>query len=32
MNLPLVFHPALQGEIDDAYQWYEQQQTGLGLD
>jgi plasmid stabilization system protein ParE len=32
MSLPLVFHPAVQGEIDDAYGWYEQQQAGLGQD
>jgi plasmid stabilization system protein ParE len=32
MNLPLVFHPAVHGEIDDAYRWYEQQQAGLGQD
>lgn len=32
MSLPLVFHPAVQGEIDDSYQWYEQQRAGLGQD
>jgi plasmid stabilization system protein ParE len=32
MTLPLVFHPDVQGEIDDAYQWYEQQRPGLGQD
>ncbi|HTU21704.1 MAG TPA: type II toxin-antitoxin system RelE/ParE family toxin [Gemmataceae bacterium] len=32
MSLPLVFYPAVQGEIDDSYQWYEQQQAGLGQD
>jgi plasmid stabilization system protein ParE len=32
MNLPLVFHPDVQNEIDDAYQWYEQQFPGLGQD
>ncbi len=32
MSLPLVFHPDVQGEIDDAYRWYEQQQPGLGDD
>jgi plasmid stabilization system protein ParE len=32
MSLPLVFHPDVQGEIDDAYRWYEQQRAGLGDD
>jgi plasmid stabilization system protein ParE len=32
MSLPLVFHPDVQGEVDDAYRWYEQQQPGLGDD
>ncbi len=32
MNYPLVFHPDVQGEIDEAYRWYEQQQQGLGDD
>jgi len=32
MSLPLVFHPAVQDEIEDAHQWYEQQQAGLGED
>jgi plasmid stabilization system protein ParE len=32
MSLPLVFHPAVHGEIDQAYRWYEQQQPGLGPD
>lgn len=32
MSLPLVFHPAVQDEIEDAHQWYEQQQPGLGQD
>jgi len=30
MSFPLVFHPAVQAEVDDTYQWYEQQRTGLG--
>lgn len=30
MSLPLVFHPVVGGEIEDAYNWYEQQQVGLG--
>jgi hypothetical protein len=32
MSLPLVFHPAVQGEVDEAYRWYEQQRSGLGND
>lgn len=32
MNLPLVFHPDVPDEIDDAYQSYEQQLPGLGQD
>ena len=32
MILPLVFHPDVQAEVDDAYQWYEQQAAGLGAD
>ncbi len=32
MSLPLTFHPDVQGEIDDAYRWYEQQLPGLGDD
>ena len=32
MNLPLVFHPDVQGEVGSAYQWYEQQRAGLGDD
>ena len=32
MSLPLVFHPAVQGEVDEAYRWYEQQRPGLGDD
>jgi plasmid stabilization system protein ParE len=30
MSFPLVFHPAVQDEIEEAYRWYEQHQTGLG--
>jgi plasmid stabilization system protein ParE len=30
MSLPLVFHPDVRGEVDEAYRWYEQQQAGLG--
>jgi plasmid stabilization system protein ParE len=32
MSLPLDFHPAVRGEIDDAHDWYEQRQFGLGRD
>jgi plasmid stabilization system protein ParE len=32
MSLPLVFHPNVQPEIDEAYLWYEQQRTGRGDD
>jgi plasmid stabilization system protein ParE len=30
--MPLDFHPAVRDEIDDAYNWYEQRQPGLGRD
>lgn len=32
MSLPLVFHPDVRGEIDDAYRWYERRRAGLGDD
>lgn len=32
MSLPLEFHPAVRGEIDDAHDWYEQRRPGLGRD
>lgn len=32
MSLPLVFHPDVQDEVDEAYRWYEQQRAGLGDD
>jgi plasmid stabilization system protein ParE len=32
MSVPLVFHPAVQGEVDEAYRWYERQRSGLGED
>lgn len=32
MSLPLVFHPAVDGEVDAAYDWYERQRPGLGED
>jgi toxin ParE1/3/4 len=30
VSLPLDFHPAVRDEIDDAHDWYEQRQPGLG--
>lgn len=30
MSLPLDFHPAVRDEINDAHDWYEQRQPGLG--
>lgn len=32
MSLPLEFHPLVRDEIDDAHDWYEQRQAGLGGD
>jgi toxin ParE1/3/4 len=32
VSLPLDFHPAVRDEIDDAHDWYEQRQAGLGRD
>jgi len=32
VNLPLDFHPAVRGEIADAYDWYERRVVGLGAD
>lgn len=32
MTHALVFHPAVHGEVNDAYRWYEQQRPGLGDD
>lgn len=32
MSLPLDFHPAVRDEIEDAHDWYEQRQPGLGGD
>ena len=29
---PLEFHPAVQQEVDDGYNWYERRQPGLGTD
>jgi hypothetical protein len=30
MNYVLVFLPEVREELDDAYNWYQSQQTGLG--
>ena len=30
MNLPLVFHSEVRGEVDEAYAWHERQRAGLG--
>jgi plasmid stabilization system protein ParE len=32
MNYVLEFRPEVRKELDDAYHWYENQQTGLGED
>jgi plasmid stabilization system protein ParE len=32
VSLPLDFHPAVRDEIDDAHDWYERRQPGLGGD
>ena len=32
MRVPLQFHPAVRGETDSAYSWYEQQRAGLGTE
>ncbi len=32
MNYVLVFRPEVREELDEAYNWYENQQTGLGDD
>ena len=32
MNLPIVFRLGARAEFDEAFDWYEQQQAGLGLD
>jgi plasmid stabilization system protein ParE len=32
MNFPLVFHPDVQQEVEEAHDWYEQQRAGLGGD
>ncbi|MBW3624673.1 MAG: type II toxin-antitoxin system RelE/ParE family toxin [Armatimonadetes bacterium] len=30
MSRPVVFHPEAQDEMDEAYDWYERQSSGLG--
>jgi toxin ParE1/3/4 len=30
MILPVVFHPAVESEVADAYHWYERRRPGLG--
>lgn len=30
MILPVVFHPAVEADVADAYRWYEQRRPGLG--
>ncbi|CAN1208959.1 type II toxin-antitoxin system RelE/ParE family toxin [Tumidithrix helvetica PCC 7403] len=32
MSLPIVFRVEAQAEFDEAFDWYEQQRTGLGVD
>ena len=32
MSLPIVFRLEAQTEFDEAFDWYEQQQAGLGVD
>lgn len=32
MSLPVVFRPEARTEFDEAADWYEQQQAGLGID
>jgi plasmid stabilization system protein ParE len=32
VSLPLVFHPNVQDDVDEAYRGYEQQRAGLGDD
>jgi toxin ParE1/3/4 len=32
MRFPIVFHPEVEGEVDEAYGWYERQRKGLGED
>jgi hypothetical protein len=30
MSLPIIFHPAVRGDVDTAYQFYESRRLGLG--
>lgn len=32
MSLPQEFHPSVRREMNDAHDWYEQRQAGLGGD
>jgi len=32
MSLPVVLRPEARAEFDEAFDWYEQQQPGLGVD
>ncbi len=32
VNLPVVLRPAARAEFDEAFDWYEQQRPGLGVD
>ena len=32
MSIPIVFQAGVRDEIDDAYDWYEKQRSGLGED
>jgi plasmid stabilization system protein ParE len=32
MSLPLLYRPAAKAEFDEAADWYENQQPGLGID
>ncbi|MBL8864110.1 MAG: type II toxin-antitoxin system RelE/ParE family toxin [Planctomycetia bacterium] len=32
MSLPIVFHPDVRDEVDEAYKYYEERQSGLGDD
>lgn len=32
MNKPLIIRPEAEADLDEAYQWYEEQAPGLGAD
>jgi len=32
MSLPIVFRVEAQAEFDEAFDWYEQQRAGLGVE